>query len=328
MLRRHAPAATRAIVLLLASLLPSSAWAYSVAVRWTGSDDPSIAGYRLFIRPAGSPERAPIDVPRPRRDGRGHFEAVVSDLHVETTYTFAMSAYDENGTESDRSNSYTIGYAQAAAVVDSDHDGLTDAEEDRNLNLRVDAGETDRLVADTDGDEVPDGLEREFGSDPLDGSSPSCAPFDFAQFRVVGSGTADVGFDDELDDLALAMTPAGLRPTSIGVMYPQYGRGTLAEPLLVTRVRDDQPFRIDIHARSTAGKLYRLRYEGQGHINRTTRRRLRRSLGDHFTADRYELIGIDVAAELERMDPGAVFDHIERLTVRGELIMQRPRVCH
>jgi len=309
MLRRHASSATGAIVLLLASLLPSSALAYSVAVRWTGSDDSSVAGYRLFVDPAGSAERAPIDVPRPRRDDHGHFEAVVDDLHVETTYTFALSAYDVNGVESDRSNSYTIGYAQAAAVVDSDNDGLTDAEEDTNLNGVVDPGETDRLVADTDGDDVPDGVEREFGSDPLDPTSPSCAPLDFSQFRMVGKGTADVGFDDELDDLALATTPSVPRPTSVGVTYPPYGRGTLAEPLFATRIRDDQPFRIDIQARSTAGKLYRLRYEGEGHINRTSRRRLRRSLGD-FTPDRDEPIGIVIAGEMGRMDPSAVFDHV------------------
>ncbi len=171
-LAQHAPThvtrAAAAIVFLLAGIPDARVGDMPVAVRWTG-DDASIAGYRLYVRPAGGAERAPIDVPRPRHDGSGRFETVVDDLDVETTYTFAISAYREDGTESDRSNSYTIGYAQAAAIVDSDHDGLTDAEEDRNLNLRLDAGESDRLVADSDGDDVPDGLERDFGSDPLDG---------------------------------------------------------------------------------------------------------------------------------------------------------------
>jgi len=183
-------------------------------------------------------------------------------------------------------------------------------------------------VADSDGDGVPDGLEREFGSDPLDGNSPNCGPLDFTEFRVVGSGTADVGYDAELDDLALATTPFGTRSTSIGVLYPQYGTGDLREPLLVTRVRANDAFRIEIHARSIDGKLYRLRYEGHGRINRTTKRRLRRSLGDHFTGERYEPIGIDVAGEIGRMDPGAVFDHVERITVRGSLLLQRPQICH
>ncbi len=307
--------------------LASQASAYSVAIRWTGSGDPWIAGYHLHVKPAGGDERPAIDVPRPRHDGAGHFQSVIGDLDVATTYTFTITAYSQNGIESDRSNSYTIGYAQAATVVDSDHDGLVDAEEDRNLNLRVDPGETDRLVADTDGDEVPDGLEREFGSNPLDANSPSCGPLEFSQFRQVGVGSAEVGWDAELQDLVVAMTPAVLRSTAVGVMYPQYGKGSITEPLIVTRVRDNDPFRIEIHARAINGKLYRLRYDGLGRIDRVTRRRLRRSLGDHFTGERYELIGIDVAAEMQRMDPTAIFDHIERLTVRGSLLMQQPSVC-
>ncbi len=307
---------------------PTAASAYSVAVRWTSTSLASAAGYHVYVRPAGGPERAPIVVPLPRHDGSGRFETVIDDLQIETTYTFVMSSYGYDGTESDRSNSYTIGYAQAATVIDSDHDGLTDAEEDVNLNQRVDAGETDRLVADVDSDGVPDGLERELGADPFDPNSPSCGPLDFSEFRVVGTGVANVGWDAELEDLALATTPAGSRATSVGVMYPQWGKGNLREPVLVTRIRTNDAFRMDVHARSTDGKLYRLRYEGQGRIDRTTRRRLRRSLGDHFTSERYELIGIDVASEIGRMDPGAVFDHIERVTVRGDMVLQRPQICH
>ena len=184
------------------------------------------------------------------------------------------------------------------------------------------------MVADGDFDGVPDGLEREFGADPVDPNSPSCGPLDFSEFRVVGSGSANVDWDDELEDLALATTPVGVRATSVGVMYPQWGKGNLRQPLVVSRIRTNDAFRIDVHARAIDGKLYRLRYEGHGHINRTTRRRLRRALGDHFTGARYELLGIDVASEIGRMDPGAVFDHIERLTVRGDMVLQRPQVCH
>ena len=328
MQRRRTPLCASTAALLALLIGPSIASAYSVAVRWTDGADRAVAGYRLYVRPAGGAERAPIDVPRPRHDGSGRFEARIGDLDVETTYTFALSSYNADGVESERSNSYTIGYGQAAKVVDSDYDGLTDAAEDLNLDRRVDPGETDRLVADTDGDEVPDGLERTFGSDPFNAQSPSCGPLGLSDFRTVGYGTAEVGWDDELDDLAVATTPTGRRPTSIGVTYPQYGRATLADPIFVTRVRDNDPFRIEVRVRSTAGKLYRLRFEGHGRIDRRTRRRLRRSLGDHFTAERYELIGFDVAAELRRMDETAVFSHVERLTVRGSLVMEQPRVCH
>ncbi|MCC6765479.1 MAG: fibronectin type III domain-containing protein [Deltaproteobacteria bacterium] len=326
MLRRHAPRAVLAIVFALVCSV-SCVEAYSVTIRWRSDGDPFVAGYRLHVKPADAEERAPIDVPRPRRDGSGRFESVIADLQVEAAYTFTITAYDAFGTESARSNPYTIGYVEAARVVDSDHDGLPDGAEDVDLDQRVDDGETNRLVADTDGDQVPDGLERGFGSDPLDVDSPSCAPLGFSEFRLVGLGSANVGWDDELGDLALATTPSIHRATSIGVMYPQWGKGTLREPLLVTRVRDNDPFRIDVHARSTDGKLYRLRYEGLGRIERVTRRRLRRSLGNHFTGERWESIGIDVAADIAHMDPSAIFDHIERLTVRGNLVMQQPRIC-
>jgi hypothetical protein len=305
----------------------SSAFAYTVAVRWTDGADRTVAGYRLYVRPAGGHERAPIDVPRPRHDGSGRFEARISDLEVESTYTFALSSYGTDGQESERSNSYTIGYLQAAKVVDSDHDGLTDAEEDVNLNQRFDGGETDRLGADTDDDDVPDGLEREYGSDPLDASSPSCGPLGFSQFRIVGKGSVNVDYEPELDDMALATDSEGRRATSVGIMYPQYGKGTLTDPLFVFRVRDNDPFRIEVRLRSTEGKLYRLRFEGYGRVDRTSRRRMRRALGDHFTGERYELVGINVAAELGRMDPDAAFSHIEQLTIRGSLVMQQPKVC-
>ena len=328
MQRSRVPLYAAAATLL--SLLHGStnASAYSVAVRWTDAADQAVAGYRLYVRPAGGVERPAIDVPRPRHDGSGRFETRVGALDVETTYTFALSAYSADGTESERSNSHSIGYAQAAKVVDSDYDGLVDADEDVNLNRRVDDGETDRLVADTDGDEVPDGLERQLGSDPFDPQSPSCGPLSFSEFRSVGYGATSVGWDEELGTFVLATTPSGRVPTGVGVMYPQYGRGDLDDPIFVTRVRDNDPFRIDIRVRSTDGKMYRMRLEGHGRVDRATRRRLRRSLGTHFTGERWQLIGFDVEAELRRMDATAVFSHVERLTVRGSLAMEEPRVCH
>ncbi|MEB2283232.1 MAG: hypothetical protein B6D46_05675 [Polyangiaceae bacterium UTPRO1] len=323
--RRLVPTVLAVLITLAGSAV--TARAYSVVIRWTAADDPTIAGYLVHVRPEGGPERDPIDIPRPRRDKSGRFEAVLGDLAVETTYTFTINAYDANGTAGELSNPYTIGYRQAARVVDSDHDGLVDADEDRNLNQRVDPGETDRLVADSDGDGVPDGIETTFGSNPLDGRSPSCAPLEFSSFRMIGKGSVNAGWEAELQDMAVAMTPSRPRPTSVGVMYPQSGKGTLADSLLVTRVRDNDPFSLEITARSIDGKAYRLRYDGFGGVDRVARRRLQRSLGANFSGARYEPIGIDVANDMQRIDPAAVFDHIERLAVRGNLVMQQPRSC-
>jgi hypothetical protein len=56
-------------------------------------------------------------------------------------------------------------------VVDSDADGLTDAEEDLNLNRKKDTNETDRLAADTDADGLKDGAEVNAGLNPLNADS-------------------------------------------------------------------------------------------------------------------------------------------------------------
>lgn len=86
------------------------------------------------------------------------------------------------------SNRMALTYAAVATVIDSDGDGLTDAEEDIDLDRRVDPGETDPDDPDSDDDGVGDGAERSLGIDPnnpdsdADGvidSDDSCHDFDF-----------------------------------------------------------------------------------------------------------------------------------------------------
>ena len=66
------------------------------------------------------------------------------------------------------------GYGQTTIPIlafDKDLDGLLDSVEDTNGNGVVDAGETDSLNPDTDGDGYTDGEEIAAGSDPLDENS-------------------------------------------------------------------------------------------------------------------------------------------------------------
>lgn len=306
---------------------PVSAFAYNGTIRWTGTDDPAIVGYRLYVRPEGGGERAPIELARPLKDTSGQFIGTIGDLVVETTYVFTVSAYDANGQEGGRSNEYTLGYAEAAAVVDSDHDGLTDAEEDRNGNMLRDGVETDRLEPDGDRDGVPDGVESDFGSDPFDAGSPSCASLDFSTLRQMGRGTLSIAYDSSIDAMALTTTPAGPISTTIGASYPRDRTSTITDPLLIAWVRGGR-FRIDVRVRSTDGRRFRLRYESRGRLDTMSRRRLRLDLGDYFTAGQYDPIGIDAAATIAAMDPTAVFASIERVTVRGAITMQPLRACH
>jgi hypothetical protein len=76
------------------------------------------------------------------------------------------------GRNSAQSNQLAVTYAMTAQVIDSDGDGLTDAEEDTNLNGRQDANETNAKAKDSDGDGWSDGYERKVaGTDPLDRDS-------------------------------------------------------------------------------------------------------------------------------------------------------------
>jgi hypothetical protein len=80
---------------------------------------------------------------------------LVRDLPVGPDVVFNVSAL-RNGVESPQSNKLRLTYATIAYYIDSDGDGLLDFEEDFDLDLVVDANETDSRKADTDGDGLND----------------------------------------------------------------------------------------------------------------------------------------------------------------------------
>jgi hypothetical protein len=319
--------------LLLLALLtcelswPWSASAYTVLLRWRGAPDASVAGYHLHVRQNGGSYGSPIDVQADDAGASDHFEALLDDLAIETTYTFALSAYTFDGRESERSNEETIGYANAAVVVDSDHDGLTDAQEDVNLDGRRDAGETDRLAADSDGDRVPDGLEVARGSDPLDGASPSCTALDFRAWRFGGGGTAAVVFDPEIGADVLVTTASGRTPTHFRATYTPSDGGFVPAAVLATAIRDGNRFRVELRVRSTAGHRYQLAYEAKDGVDRAHGRRLWVALGTQFTADAYAPFARDLAADLARLNPDAVLAGIERIRFSGAFALQPVQTC-
>jgi Tol biopolymer transport system component len=76
--------------------------------------------------------------------------------------------------------------------IDTDGDELLEFEEDKNLNGRVDPGETDPNIPDSDGDGLVDGIERIFGYDPLNPDSDN-------------DGIMDGGEDFDKDGLSNAL---------------------------------------------------------------------------------------------------------------------------
>jgi hypothetical protein len=170
-LRSRAVAAATLLALVLS---PRVGVAFDAWVAW--EPDAQAAGYTLLVRYAGSPDAEPIDVGRPAPDPDGLVRVVVEALPLVPGVYFSVAVYDEARTQGAVSRELVISYWQAAAVTDSDADGLTDAREDAETNATVDAGETDPGDADSDDDGFTDGSEvLVYGTDPLDAmSTPSC----------------------------------------------------------------------------------------------------------------------------------------------------------
>ncbi len=183
--RRFLAAVVAASALLL---LPAGARAYNAELTWVGV--PTAAYYNVYVRYGGTPFGHPIGVGRGATSPNGLVRAIVRGIAMGPTAHFAVAAVDEAGNEGELSNELSISYARAARVVDSDGDGLTDAEEDVDLDRTVGPLETDPNNPDSDGDGWSDGDEVEAGANPL-------SPGDFP-LAVCGNGRVEPG--EQCDD--------------------------------------------------------------------------------------------------------------------------------
>ncbi len=205
-----------ALAMLISSLAaPALADAYQVAVSWQPlvSQGGGIAGYHVYVRQGVDYQGvSPVDVGLPVAGSDGALNVQVSGIPMGPTSWFMVRSYDSSRIEGPRSNELALDYATAAAVVDSDGDGLVDADEDVNLNATVDAGESDPNSADTDGDGLDDGRESALGTSATDSDSDDDGLSDFDEVEVIGTNPllADSDGDGELDGVEVA---AGTDPT-------------------------------------------------------------------------------------------------------------------
>ncbi len=132
---------------MLTAVVVVTAWwmtpalAFDAKLAWRPVE--AAAGYMVHVRYDGGELEAPLFV-GPKAPGKnGVVRLVVTGVRITKRVTFSIRAYDSEERAGPPSNEITLRYAQVAAVIDSDGDGLTDAEEDTNLNRVVDAWETD-----------------------------------------------------------------------------------------------------------------------------------------------------------------------------------------
>ncbi|RMD82238.1 MAG: hypothetical protein D6815_09720, partial [Candidatus Dadabacteria bacterium] len=186
------------------------AWAFRAELTWTAVA--KAAGYFVYVRQAGDSYGPPIDAGPQAADSAGEVRYVVAGLPLGPTLYFRVSSYDATGKESEPSNELSLTYAQVAAVLDSDGDGLTNAEEDKDLDGMVDPGETNPFDPDTDGDGLDDGVERALGTNPLagdtDGDGVGDAGDNCPLAANAGQADADAdGWGDACDDCPAAYNP-------------------------------------------------------------------------------------------------------------------------
>ncbi len=105
-------------------------------------------------------------------DGDGTGDVCDNDIDGDGVAN-ALDAFPLDPTETTDTDNDGIGNN---ADTDDDNDGLLDTAEDINANGVVDAGETDPLNPDTDGDGYSDGEEVAAGSNPLDINSIPASP--------------------------------------------------------------------------------------------------------------------------------------------------------
>jgi hypothetical protein len=196
-------------LLALAGFEPAAA--FDAEVVW---DRVAIANrYSVYVRfvqgvgPAPSlPEREVstfADALPQSADGKAHI--VVTDLPLGPTAIFTVTTRAD-GQQSGRSNEIRLEYRDVAPYIDSDDDGILDGDEDLDLDLVVDPGETDSRKADTDGDGLTDRDERDrTGTDPTqrdsdgDGTadgSDTCNDIDRDGFGSSPTGTASCRYDN------------------------------------------------------------------------------------------------------------------------------------
>jgi hypothetical protein len=150
--------------------------------------------------------------------------------------------------------------------LDSDNDGIADGEEDKNHDCKVDPGESSPSSPDTDGDGVPDLVEKVAGTDPTNaGSTIPKTDFYFILPFQQNRGTGDLDFatDVRQADVFFSMDNTGsmegetanIKTNLVSSIIPQISAVIPSAAFGLGRFRD---FPIDPHG-LTSDRPYEMR---------------------------------------------------------------------
>jgi hypothetical protein len=85
------------VLLALVALATPLSANQPVTLTWDASPDATVVGYRLYVAVAGASNRTALDVGK-------HTDVTLTNLLEATSYLFQVTAYNEDGIESDPSN--------------------------------------------------------------------------------------------------------------------------------------------------------------------------------------------------------------------------------
>jgi len=104
---RRLIAGLAALLVALASAAPAHAAA--ARVRWQPSGGDGVVGYHVYVREAGLPYGEPHDAALGVEDANGILSYVVDALSAGHAYRFAVTAYTDDGSESELSDEFALG---------------------------------------------------------------------------------------------------------------------------------------------------------------------------------------------------------------------------
>ncbi len=311
---------------------PTVTSAYTARMAWTAV--PGAAGYSIQVRRDGAAEVDVVDVGARSADADGIVRFDMPALAGTVTRSFTVTSYDSAQLASASSNAIALRYADVANVVDSDGDGLSDAEEDRDRDHVVDAGESNPLDPNDPGSPTPTTTpsvtpppaQTSVPTATVTGgatSAPTAAPthvpatyrFPLDGWRTgKSSGTFQVA--DDAARSAVLRTDS-TKGDKFSIVYPPRADLGVALPIATMTFGADKSSGVALIVRATDGRNYRLAYRSADGVPTWSRREATFPMAKHGGSG-FETRTRDLAADLRTIF-GVTFVEVRQAELFGSV---------